>query len=245
MHAADTKTNILGVGRNMIKEGGVRSLWRGNFINVLKITPESALKFTAYEQIKALMGVEGQQLPPMQRFLSGTMAGFIAQSTIYPMEVLKTRLALRKTGEFNGISDCVRKVYRKEGIKTFYRGYLMNTLGIGGVGIDLTIYESLKNMYKEKYPDNPQPTTVALLVIANTSSTTAMLCTYPLFLVRTRMQSSSNSKETISGIVDKIYRSTGLLGFYKGAFANMAKVAPAASIGYLSYEYFSKLLKIK
>ena len=106
------------------------SLWRGNLINVLKITPESAIKFSAYEQIKALMGQEGStQLPPSLKFISGTLAGFISQSTIYPMEVLKTRLALRKTGQYNGVSDCVRKIYGQEGIKAFYRGYLMNTLG--------------------------------------------------------------------------------------------------------------------
>jgi solute carrier family 25 phosphate transporter 23/24/25/41 len=97
---------------------------QGNLINVLKITPESAIKFTSYEQIKILMGQDGAQLKPFEKFLAGTSAGFIAQSTIYPMEVLKTRLALRKTGEFNGISDCVRKIYHKEGIKAFYRGYL-------------------------------------------------------------------------------------------------------------------------
>ena len=38
--------------RNMLREGGVRGLWRGNGMNVLKIAPESALKFAAYDFFK-------------------------------------------------------------------------------------------------------------------------------------------------------------------------------------------------
>lgn len=188
------------------------------------------------------MGQDGEQLPPFQKFLSGTLAGFAAQTTIYPMEVLKTRLALRKTGEFKSISDCVRKIYVKDGIKAFYRGYLLNTLGIAGVGIDLAIYETLKSQYRKHYPNNPQPDVFSLLVIANTASTTAMFSTYPMFMIRTRMQSSANPNDNILSITRRVYRSNGILGFYKGSLANLAKVAPAASIGYISYEKISKFL---
>jgi len=51
VHGSHSDINIVGGFKKMISEGGVRSLWRGNGTNVLKIAPESAAKFAAYEQV--------------------------------------------------------------------------------------------------------------------------------------------------------------------------------------------------
>lgn len=58
------------------------------------------------------------------------------------LQVLKTRLALRKTGQYSGISDCAKQILRKEGLVAFYKGYVPNMLGIiPYAGIDLAVYE--------------------------------------------------------------------------------------------------------
>ncbi len=203
-----------------------------------------ALKFAAYEQIKRVTGKEGVQLEPLTRFYAGTLAGWFAQSTIYPMEVLKTRLALRQTGQYSGVIDCLTKIYKTEGgIKAFYRGYVMNTLGIAGIGVDFMIYETLKSKYKN-VTHRDQPSVPALILISNVSSTCGMFSTYPLYLIRTKMQASADPSKNILTLSKEVLAKDGPIGFYKGASANLAKVLPASCIGYLTYEYVSQKLGV-
>lgn len=176
----------------MLKEGGLSSLWRGNFINVLKIAPESALKFAAYEKVKRLIrGNEKRQMTIYERFMAGACAGGVSQTVIYPLEVLKTRLALRKTGQYKSIVDAAQKIFVTEGVRSFYRGYIPNMLGIiPYAGIDLAVYETLKKKYLNSQggTGNEQPGLLLLLACGSASSTLGQVCSYPLALVRTRLQ---------------------------------------------------------
>ena len=58
------------------------------------------------------------------------------------IQVIKTRLAIGKSGQYNGILDCFLKIYKHEGPKALYKGYWPNLAGIlPYAGIDLATYE--------------------------------------------------------------------------------------------------------
>ncbi|XP_056313939.1 calcium-binding mitochondrial carrier protein SCaMC-2-B isoform X1 [Danio aesculapii] len=245
MQVHATRSNSMGIAggfAQMIREGGLRSLWRGNGINVLKIAPESAIKFMAYEQIKRLIGSNQETLGILERLVSGSLAGAIAQSSIYPMEVLKTRLALGRTGQYSGIADCAKHIFKKEGMTAFYKGYIPNMLGIiPYAGIDLAVYETLKNSWLQRFAtDSADPGVFVLLACGTMSSTCGQLASYPLALVRTRMQAQASQEGspqmTMSGLFRHIVRTEGAFGLYRGLAPNFMKVIPAVSISYVVYE---------
>ncbi|XP_067416537.1 mitochondrial adenyl nucleotide antiporter SLC25A23 isoform X2 [Emydura macquarii macquarii] len=251
VHASKANNmNVFGGLKGMIQEGGIRSLWRGNGINVLKIAPESAIKFMAYEQIKRAIRGQQETLRVQERFVAGSLAGATAQTIIYPMEVLKTRLTLRKTGQYSGVADCAKKILQKEGVRAFYKGYLPNMLGIiPYAGIDLAIYETLKNMWLQNYSKNTaDPGILVLLACGTMSSTCGQIASYPLALVRTRMQAQASiegaPQPTMLGLFKHIVSREGVLGLYRGIAPNFMKVIPAVSISYVVYENMKQVLGV-
>jgi solute carrier family 25 phosphate transporter 23/24/25/41 len=79
---------------SVVAEGGARAFWRGNGANCLKIAPETAVKFVAFDALKAVLAADPLAPTVTERFASGGLAGASAQLAIYPMEIAKTRLAL-------------------------------------------------------------------------------------------------------------------------------------------------------
>nr|XP_011744817.1 calcium-binding mitochondrial carrier protein SCaMC-3 isoform X5 [Macaca nemestrina] len=195
VHASKTnRLNILGGLRSMVLEGGIRSLWRGNGINVLKIAPESAIKFMAYEQIKRAILGQQETLHVQERFVAGSLAGATAQTIIYPME-------------------------------------------------------TLKNWWLQQYShDSADPGILVLLACGTISSTCGQIASYPLALVRTRMQAQASIEGgpqlSMLGLLRHILSQEGMRGLYRGIAPNFMKVIPAVSISYVVYENMKQALGV-
>ncbi|KAL1004900.1 hypothetical protein UPYG_G00051980 [Umbra pygmaea] len=243
--------NIMKGLRAMVKEGGIRSLWRGNGVNVLKIAPETAIKFWAYEQIKMLMRGSKKRGPLKlhERFVAGSLAGATAQTAIYPMEVMKTRLTLGRTGQYSGVLDCAMQILQREGVRAFYKGYVPNIIGIVPyAGIDLAVYETMKNAWLTRHTGSADPGVFVLMGCGTMSSTCGQLASYPLALVRTRMQAQASVKGapqlSMLGLFQNIVTQEGVAGLYRGIAPNFLKVIPAVSISYVVYEHMRKVLGV-
>ncbi|CAF1356183.1 unnamed protein product [Adineta ricciae] len=252
------RMSVIGGCQYLIKEGGVKSLWRGNGVNVMKIIPESALRFAVYEESKKMLKrIQNKDLSTEttvgERFIGGAMAGFISQTAVYPLDVLKVRLCLRRTGEYSHWTEAIKRMYKFEGPKSFWRGYVLNQVGIVPyAGFDLAFYESLKRLYIASH-NNQEPPTYVVLSCGAISSFTAQLITYPIALVRTRRQgqiiplpSMDQSKAhpilPATTMLKEIWYKEGIAGLYRGLVPNMLKVIPAVSISYLTYETVLKAI---
>ncbi|CAF1105605.1 unnamed protein product [Rotaria sordida] len=230
---------------SMINEGGIRSLWRGNLMNVIKISPETGLRFMSYEAFKRLVGqTQTYEISILEKFLCGSTAGFTASALIYPMKTIKTRLTIRKTNEYKSIMDCMMKIYHGEGLRAFYKGLLPSALAIlPASGIELALYETLKRRIEtyQGYKTN----SIEKLIVGNISNCISQFFIYPLLNVRTRLQSNIGQSDTMTKILKRLWLHHGLRGLYNGFSLHMLRLAPASGISFLTFEYTSQLLGVK
>ncbi|CAH9142732.1 unnamed protein product [Cuscuta epithymum] len=243
--------------KNIWKEGGFLGFFRGNGLNVLKVAPESAIKFYAYEMLKNAIssgkGGEHGDIGTPGRLVAGGMAGAIAQAAIYPMDLVKTRLQTFacEGGKVPHLGQLSRDIWVHEGPRAFYRGLVPSILGmIPYAGIDLAAYETLKDLSRTYIlHDDGEPGPLLQLGCGTISGALGATCVYPLQVIRTRMQAQSRNANTaytgMSDVFMRTFRHEGVRGFYKGLFPNLLKVVPAASITYLVYERMKKKLDLE
>ncbi|KAG8419326.1 hypothetical protein J3458_004206 [Metarhizium acridum] len=147
--------------KDLFRNGGIRSFFAGNGLNVLKIMPETAIKFGSYEAAKrALANFEGHGDPrhinSYSKFTAGGVAGMIAQFCVYPLDTLKFRLQCETVkGGLTGsalVRQTAVKMYADGGIRACYRGVTMGLVGMFPYSaIDMAMFELLKNSYRTHY----------------------------------------------------------------------------------------------
>lgn len=113
------------------RKEGVRGINRGMVTTVIRETPGFGVYFLTYDTLTRALGCDaddGYIIPKL--LLAGGMSGMASWISTYPVDVIKSRLQADGVGganRYDGIVDCVRQSWRREGWRTFTRG-LTSTL---------------------------------------------------------------------------------------------------------------------
>ncbi|KAK9272735.1 hypothetical protein L1049_003112 [Liquidambar formosana] len=251
-----SRVQIMPAVKDIWREGGFLGFFRGNGLNVMKVAPESAIRFYTYERLKGFIAdVKGEgekaDIGTGGLLFAGGTAGAVAQTAIYPMDLVKTRLQtyVCESGKIPSLGALSKDIWIQEGPRAFYRGLVPSLLGIVPyAGIDLAAYETLKGLSKKYILHESEPGPLVQLCCGTVSGALGASCVYPLQVIRTRLQAQrSNTATAYKGMSDVFWRTLqheGFRGFYKGIFPNLLKVVPSASITYMVYESMKKNLDL-
>ncbi|CAE6474078.1 unnamed protein product [Rhizoctonia solani] len=114
------------VVRQLYREGGLRSVFRGTAATLARDGPGSAAYFVAYEVAKKRLtpaGSDPSQLNLGAVVVAGGLAGVAMWSVAIPPDVIKSRLQSAPSGTYSGFIDCTRKTIAKDGIKALWKGF--------------------------------------------------------------------------------------------------------------------------
>ncbi|XP_072297428.1 mitochondrial coenzyme A transporter SLC25A42 [Eucyclogobius newberryi] len=236
--------------RTYLKDGFF-SLWRGNSATMVRVIPYAAIQFCAHEQYKILLGgyygFQGTALPPVQRFLAGSMAGTTAASLTYPLDMVRARMAVTPKEMYSNILDVFVRISREEGLKTLYRGFTPTLLGVVPyAGLSFFTYETLKSMHAAR-SGRAQPFSYERLAFGACAGLIGQSASYPLDVVRRRMQTAGvtgHTYGTILSTMKEIVAEEGIVrGLYKGLSMNWVKGPIAVGISFTTFDLTQILLR--
>jgi len=170
---------------------------------------------------------------------SAAVGGGVATTLLYPLDVLKTKLATAKDGENLSTIGAIKKILKEDGILGFYQGVhfkavqstLQKFLYFYG-------YSFLQGLYERNFG---KMNTQANLIIAYTSELLCIPVSMPLETIVTQFQTSKN--ESLSTIIQNI-SSKGFLGFYRG-YQTYPYVSLQPAIQYTIFEQLKRFVLLK
>lgn len=229
------------------KKEGFFSLWRGNSATMARIIPYAAIQFSAHEQWKAVLGVDMEKPTPFRRSVAGSLAGVTAVTTTYPLDMARARMAVTQKELYSSLREVFRKIWRDEGPASLYRGYVPTLLGvIPYAGASFFTYETLKLMHRD-YSGKSSPNPIERLIFGAMAGMFGQSASYPLDIVRRRMQTATVTGEeykTILGTMRKVVREEGVIhGLYKGLSMNWIKGPIAVGMSFTTFDYLQTLFR--
>ncbi len=143
-------TSMLGALRTVARERGVGALYSGVGATCVGVAPYAGLKFLSYEGLKAgagrFFGLSEAQLKPWQRMGAGLIAGLLAQTAVYPLDVVRRRMQTASTTIYTSTYHALTTIAREEGVRGgLYRGLTLNYLKtMPNVAIYMSLYDIVK-----------------------------------------------------------------------------------------------------
>ncbi|XP_015117777.1 congested-like trachea protein [Diachasma alloeum] len=108
--------------KQLYKEGGIRSIYKGTGATLLRDVPASGMYFLTYEGIQRLMAEDGQKLSLWSTIFAGGCAGIANWIVGMPPDVLKSRFQTAPEGTFKGIGEVFKQLMHEEGPRALYKG---------------------------------------------------------------------------------------------------------------------------
>lgn len=251
-----TPSSAWSVASRIAKQEGAVALWRGTGAAVVRILPYSATTFAVFpayvDALNAALGTRGDDAASGRtvaaRFLAGALAGTTATVITYPLDLLHARVSAHtpaSAGSGVGVAmrDHLRVLLRSGGVRGLYSGIGPTLVGIVPYGgVSFATFESLKALYRRRELGDDSATSAAdsmptthKLLAGGASGFLAQTVTYPLHVVRRRMQVYGGEKysEGVFQSLKTIYETEGIRrGLFRGVGLTWIKAPVAAAVGF-------------
>lgn len=149
-----TSMAVVQTVRSIYATGGLSRFYRGLPAGLVGVFPYSAIDMSTFEGAKLayLQAAGRSDMPVYATLMIGSISGSFGAVTVYPLNLVRTRLQASGTPAhpyiYHGFVDAFRQTYAREGLRGFYSG-LGPTLAkvIPAVSISYTVYEQSKKLF--------------------------------------------------------------------------------------------------
>ncbi|CCJ31162.1 unnamed protein product [Pneumocystis jirovecii] len=242
-------------------ENGIRGFYRGLGPLMIGYLPTWAIYFTIYEHCKTIYSRSygsqpGKPVLWIVNMKSAITAGIASSILTNPIWIVKTRLMSQNSYShtyYQNTFDAFQRMYKSEGIFSFYKGLTPSLIGVTHVAIQFPLYELLKDIFFINVSNSNQSLCIKVISASLLSKMIASSITYPHEVIRTRIQTqkhyNDSSKIQYRGIFHtfcRIYNEEGWKSFYSGMGTNLIRAVPASMVTFLTFELVSRwLFRIK